>query len=63
MYPQSEMTEYKGQWYCKEHARTKVEKDRMNIPVEIDEQTPSGEAQGSDYTAVIPDTYGNTDRT
>lgn len=63
MYPQSEMTEYEGKWYCKEHARAKIYKETWDHKVEIEEEPNELESVGSDYTAVTPDTFGNTDRT
>ena len=62
MYPQSEMTEYQGHWYCKDHYQPKILKERLFIPVDIQEEIPDGDSVGSDFVAEIPDTYGNTDR-
>lgn len=62
MYPQSEMTEYQGHWYCNAHAQPKIRKELMFIPVEITDEQTDDEVVGSDFTAVIPSTYGNTDR-
>ncbi len=60
LYPQSQMTEYQGHWYCKDHVQTKYQKERQFLTPNIEEDP---DANGSDFTAVIPTTFGNTDRT